>query len=109
MNEKTFIEEEYFNFLTFKELKIEVQATMNKFCNYYLDNYKGGDKENLESLRLFFNKFLKDNKKDSIFLSIFNNYLKICIYDSNIHFIAINESLESLKNFITDFKYFLNN
>ena len=103
------IEDEYFNFLTFKSLKSETQAVLNEFCEEYLENYKGTNKENLESLRLFFTKFLKDNHKNSIFLSVFNNILKINIYDSNIDFLAINDSLESLKTFIKNFKEFLNN
>ena len=102
-----FLDKHYFHFLNFKDLKNEVQKSLNDFCDYYLNNYKGTDKENLESLRLFFNKFLKDNQKDSIFLSIFQNTLKICIYDANINFLAINESLASLKEFITEFKNFL--
>ena len=73
-----------------------------------MDNYKGTDKDNLESLRLFFTKFLKDNSKDSIFLSVSQNTLKICIYDSNINFLTINDFLKSLKNFINEFKEFLN-
>ena len=104
---KNFIEDNYYDFLNFKDLKSETQYVMNDFCNYYLDNYKGTDKDNLESLRLFFNKFLKDNKKDAIFLCIYQNSLKICIYDSNIDFIAINDALNALKTFITDFKDFL--
>ena len=106
---ETFIEKNYFDFLVFKDLKNETQATMNDFCNYYLDNYKGTNNDNLESLRLFFNKFLKDNHKDSIFLSVFNNTLKICVYDSNIDFLRINDSLDALKDFINNFKEFLNN
>ena len=106
--EKTFIEKNYFNFLKFKLLKSETQAIINSFCDYYLENYKGFNKDNLEFLRLFFTKFLRDNKKDSIFLCIFNNSLKINVYDSNIDFLAINESLESLKDFINVFKDFLN-
>ena len=105
---KNFIEDNYYDFLNFKDLKSETQYVMNDFCNYYLDNYKGTDKDNLESLRLFFNKFLKDNKKDSIFLSICNNYLKINIYAFNIDFIAINDALDALKTFIKNFKEFLN-
>lgn len=105
--ENDFLEKEYFHFLNFKNLKSETQENLNAFCSYYLDNYKGSNKDNLESLRLFFNKFLKDNKKDSIFLSIFNNSLKINIYDFNIDFLKINESIESLKDFINDFKSFL--
>ena len=105
---ETFLNNNYFEFLKFKILKSETQATMNVFCDYYLDNYKGGDKDNLEALGLFFNKFLKDNKKDSIFLSVFNNYLKINVYDFNIDFLAINDSLGSLKDFINNFKEFLN-
>ena len=50
MNE-TFIEKNYFEFLKFKVLKSETQDSMNDFCNYYLDNYKGFNKDNLESLR----------------------------------------------------------
>ena len=103
-----FLEKNYFDFLEFKELKNEVQTTLNEFCSFYLDNYRGTDKDNLESLRLFFNKFLKDNQKDSIFLSVYQNTLKICIYDSNIDFLKINDSLESLKTFIKEFKNFLN-
>lgn len=106
--EINFIENEYFNFLKYKILKSETQAVLNTFCDYYLENYKGSNKENLEYLRLFFNKFLKDNKKDSIFLSVFNTSLKICIYDSNIDFLAINDALESLKTFTKDFKDYLN-
>ena len=104
-----FIESNYFDFLNFKSLKNETQNSLNDFCSYYLDNYKGTNKDNLESLRLFFNKFLKDSKKDSIFLTICNNSLKICIYDSNIDFLKINDALESLKDFIKEFKNFLNN
>ena len=89
-----FIEDNYFDFLNFKSLKSETQNLLNEFCNYYLNTYKGTDKDNIESLRLFFTKFLKDSKKDSIFLSIFQNTLKICVYDSNIDFLVINESLE---------------
>ena len=103
-----FIENNQVDFLVFKDLKNDAQNSLNEFCSYYLENFKGSNKDNLESLRLFFNKYLKDNKKDSIFLSIFNNYLKICIYDSNIDFLAINDALESLKDFINDFKDFLN-
>ena len=103
-----FLEKNYFDFLEFKELKNEVQTTLNEFCSFYLANYKGTNKDNLESLRLFFNKFLKDNQKDSIFLSVYQNTLKICIYDSNIDFLTINDSLESLKTFIKEFKNFLN-
>ena len=106
--DKNFIEKNYFNFLKYKLLKSETQAVINVFCDYYLDNYKGSNKDNLESLRLFFSKFLKDSKKDSIFLTIFNNSLKICIYDSNIDFLAINDSLDALKTFIKEFKDFLN-
>ena len=51
--------------------------------------------------------FLKDNHKDSIFLSVFNNTLKINIYDFNIDFVKINDSLESLKDFIKEFKEFV--
>ena len=107
--DKTFIEKNYCDFLKYKLLKSDAQAVMNSFCDYYLNNYKGTNKESLEALKLFFSKFLKDNKKDCIFLSIFNNYLKINVYDSNIDFLKINESLESLKDFINDFKDFLNN
>ena len=107
MNE-TFLEKNYFDFLVYKDLKSETQNSLNDFCDYYLDNYKGTNKDNLESLRLFFNKYLKDNHKDSIFLSIFNNSLKINIYDFNIDFLRINDSLEALKTFINDFKDFLN-
>ena len=103
-----FLEVNYFDFLKFKIIKSETQAVLNTFCDFYLENFKGFNKDNLESLRLFFSKFLKDNKKDSIFLTIFNNSLKICIYDSNIDFVAINDSLESLKDFIKEFKEFLN-
>ena len=103
-----FIEKNYFDFLVHKDLKSETQAVLNDFCIYYLDNYKGTNKDNLESLRLFFSKFLKDSKKDYIFLTIFNNSLKICIYDSNINFIAINDALDALKSFIKEFKDFLN-
>ena len=103
-----FIETNYFNFLKYKILKSETQAIMNSFCDYYFENYKGTNKDNLEALRLFFNKFLKDNKKDSIFLSIFQDSLKINIYDFKIDFLAINESLNSLKDFINNFKDFLN-
>lgn len=103
-----FIENNYFDFLNFKTLKNEVQNSLNEFCSYYLDNYKGTNKDNLESLRLFFTKFLKDNQKNSIFLSVFNNSLKINIYDYKIDFLAINDALDALKNFITDFKNFLN-
>ena len=104
-----FLEKNYMDFLKFKLLRSETQAVLDVFCDYYLDNYKGTNKDNLESLRLFFNKFLKDNHKDSIFLSVFNNTLKICFYDSIIDFLAINDCLESLKTFINDFKNFLNN
>ena len=107
MNEH-FIEKNYFDFLVFKDLKNEVQTTLNNFCSFYLENYKGTNKDNLESLRLFFSKFLKDNHKDSIFLSVFNDTLKINIYDSSIDFLAINDALESLKDFIIEFKEFLN-
>lgn len=103
-----FIEKNYFDFLVYKDLKSETQAVLNVFCDYYLDNYKGGDKDNLESLRLFFNKFLKDNKKDSIFLCVSQDTLKICFYDFNIDFVVINDALESLKDFIKEFKDFLN-
>ena len=102
-----FLEKNYFDFLEFKELKSETQTTLNSFCNYYLNNYKGTDKENLEYLRLFFTKFLKNSKKDSIFLSVFNGTLKINVYDFNIDFVDINESLESLNTFINEFKNFL--
>ena len=105
---ETFIEKNYMDFLKYKSLKDETQNSLNDFCNYYLENFKGTDKENLESLRLFFNKYLKDSKKDSIFLSVFNNILKINIYDFNIDFLAINDALESLKAFIDEFKEFLN-
>lgn len=105
---KDFIEKNYFDFLNFKDLKVEVQTSLNEFCSYYLNNYKGTNKDNLESLRLFFNKFLRDSKKDAIFLSIYQNTLKICIYDATIDFLAINDSLESLKTFINSFKEFLN-
>lgn len=104
-----FIEKNYMDFLKYKLLKSETQAILNMFCDYYLENYKGSNKDNLESLRLFFSKYLKDNHKDSIFLSVFNNYLKICVYDSNIDFLAINDALEALKTFIEEFKDFLNN
>ena len=104
-----FIEKNYFDFVVYKDLKNETQAVMNVFCDYYLENYKGTDKENLESLRLFFSKFLKDNKKDSIFLSVSQNTLKICIYDSITDFVAINDALDALKTFINNFKEFLNN
>lgn len=106
--ETNFIENEYFEFLKFKILKCETQDALNSFCSYYLENYKGTNKENLESLRLFFTKFLKDSKKDSIFLSVFNTSLKINVYDFNIDFVKINDALESLKNFITNFKDYLN-
>lgn len=102
-----FLETNYFDFLTFKNLSSETQAVMNDFCNYYLENFKGTNKDNLETLKLFFTKFLKDNHKDSIFLSVFQNTLKICFYDSNIDFVKINDSLNSLKDFINDFKDFL--
>ena len=107
MNEH-FIERNYFDFLIFKDLMSETQNSLNEFCSFYLENYKGTDKENLESLRLFFSKYLKDNHKDSIFLSICNNNLKINVYDFNIDFLKINDALESLKDFINDFKEFLN-
>lgn len=103
-----FLEKNYFDFLEFKELNSETQNSLNDFCSFYLENYKGTNKDNLESLRLFFNKYLKDSKKDSIFLSVFNNTLRINVYDSNIDFVVINDCLESLKNFIDDFKNFLN-
>ena len=102
-----FLEANYFDFLKYKLLKSETQAVLNTFCSYYLENYKGTNKENLESLKLFFNKYLKDSKKDCIFLTICNNYLKICIYDSNIDFLAINDALESLNAFIKEFKEFI--
>ena len=104
-----FIESNYFNFLVFKDLKNESQAVLNSFCDYYLDNYKGTNKDNLESLRLFFTKFLKESKKDSIFLSVYQNTLKINVYDSNIDFVAINDAMDALKTFINNFKDFLNN
>lgn len=107
MEEKTFIEDNYFEFLNFKELKSETQNVLNEFCSFYLENYKGTNQENLESLRLFFTKFLKDSKKDSIFLSVCNNSLKICVYDFKIDFLKINDALKSLKDFINDFKEFL--
>ena len=103
-----FIENNYYEFLNFKDLKSETQAILNVFCDYYLETYKGTDKENLESLRLFFSKFLKDNHKDSIFVSVFNDTLKINVYDSNIDFVKINDALNALKDFINDFKNFLN-
>ena len=103
-----FIESNYFDFLNFKSLKNETQTLLNEFCSFYLENYKGTNKDNLESLYLFFSKFLKDSKKDCIFLTIFNNSLKICIYDSNIDFLRINESLDAIKTFIKEFKDFLN-
>lgn len=102
-----FIENNYFHFLNFKNLKSETQENLTDFCSFYLDNYKGTDKENLESLRLFFSKFLKDSKKDSIFLSIYQNSLKINIYDFKIDFLEINESLKTLNKFINEFKDFL--
>ena len=102
-----FINKNYFDFLTFKELENEVQKSVDDFCNFYLENYKGTDNDNLESLRLFFTKFLKDNQKDSIFLSVSQNTLKINVNDANIDFLKINESLASLKNFINDFNNFL--
>ena len=105
---ETFIEKNYMDFLKYKLLKSETQATMNVFCDYYLENFKGTNKNNLESLRLFFSKFLKDNKKDSIFLSVCNNSLKINVYDFKIDFVAINDSLDALKDFINAFKNFLN-
>ena len=98
-----FINKNYFDFLTFKELENEVQKSVDDFCNFYLENYKGTDNDNLESLRLFFTKFLKDNQKDSIFLSVSQNTLKINVNDANIDFLKINESLASLKNFINEF------
>ena len=104
---KTFLYNNYYEFLNFKSLKSEVQNSLNEFCSFYLENYKGTDKNNLESLRLFFTKFLKDNQKDTIFLSIFNDTLKINVYDSNIDFLKINESLASLKEFVKEFKEFL--
>ena len=103
-----FLETNYFDFLNFKNLKNETQNSLEAFCSYYLDNYKGTNKENLESLRLFFNKFLRDNKKDSIFLSVFNNSLKICVYEFNIDFLVINDALESLSAFINEFKDYVN-
>ena len=103
-----FLDNNYFDFLVFKDLKNETQNSLNNFCSYYLNNYKGTNKDNIESLKLFFTKFLKDNHKDCIFLTIFNNSLKICIYDFNIDFVAINDALASLKDFINDFKEFLN-
>ena len=103
-----FLNKNYFYFLTFKELKSEVQTSMDGFCSYYLENYKGTDKDNLESLRLFFSKFLKDNQKDSIFLSISQNTLRINVCDSDIDFLTINDALASLKNVIKAFKDFLN-
>ena len=106
--DNNFIENNYFDFLKYKILKSETQAMLNTFCDYYLENYKGTNKDNLESLRLFFSKFLKDNHKNSIFLSVFNNYLKINVYDSSINFVAINDALEALKIFIKEFKEFLN-
>ena len=54
---ETFLEKNYFDFLNFKSLKNEIQNLLNEFCSFYLDNYKGTNKENLESLRLFFSKF----------------------------------------------------
>ena len=107
MNE-TFLEKNYYDFLKFKILKSETQNSLNEFCSFYLDNYKGTNKDNLEALRLFFSKFLKDSKKDCIFLSVSNNSLKICIYDFKIDFVAINDALDALKTFINDFKDFLN-
>ena len=68
-----FLETNYCEFLEFKELKSEVQTTISEFCSFYLENYKGTSEDNIESLRLFFTKFLKDSKKNNIFLSIFNN------------------------------------
>ena len=106
--DNNFIENNYFDFLKYKILKSETQAMLNTFCDYYLENYKGTNKDNLESLRLFFSKFLKDNHKNSIFLSVFNNYLKINVYDSSINFVAINDALEALKIFVKEFKEFLN-
>ena len=106
--EKTFLETNYFEFLNFKSLRSETQCDMNNFCSYYLENYRGSNRDNLESLRLFFSKFLRDNHKDSIFLSICNNSLKINIYDFNINFLKINDSLKALKDFINNFKEFLN-
>lgn len=102
-----FIEKNYFNFLIFKDLKSETQAVLNTFCSYYLDNYKGTNRDNLESLRLFFSKFLRDSKKDCIFLCISQNSLKINVYDSSIDFLAIIDALESLKDFINEFNNFL--
>ena len=103
-----FIETNYFDFMTYRELKNEVQTSLNELCSYYLENYKGTDKDNLESLRLFFSKFLKDNQKDSIFLSISQNTLRINVCDSDIDFLTINDALASLKNVIKAFKDFLN-
>ena len=104
---KTFLYNNYYEFLNFKSLKSEVQNSLNEFCSFYLENYKGTDKNNLESLRLFFTKFLKDNQKDTIFLSIFNDTLKICVYEHTVEFITINDALESLKEFVKEFKEFL--
>ena len=106
--DKDFIENNYYEFLNFKDLKSETQNSLNEFCNYYLETYKGTNNDNLESLRLFFSKFLKDNHKDSIFVSVFNDTLIINVYDFKIDFVKINDALESLKTFITDFKNFLN-
>ena len=106
--EKTFLENEYFNFLNFKILKSDAQKSLSDFCSCYLENYKGTNKDNLESLKLLFNKFLKDNHIDSIFLTIFNNSLKINIYDFKIDFLKINDALESLRTFTKEFKTFLN-
>ena len=103
-----FIDKNYMDFLKFKLLKSQTQAELNSFCNYYLDNYKGINKENLESLRLFFSKFLKDSKKDCIFLTIGNDSLKINFYDFKIDFVKINDCLDALKAFIKEFKDFLN-
>ena len=103
-----FLENNYFDFLNFKSLKNESQSSLNEFCSFYLENYKGTTRDNLESLMLFFNKYLKDNHKDSIFLSIFQDNLKVCIYDSNIDFLKINDALDALNAFIKEFKEFLN-
>ena len=103
-----FINKNYFDFLNFKELQNEVQTKLNTFCSFYLENYKGTDQNNLESLRLFFSKFLKDTQKDSIFLSVFQDTLKINVCDSDIDFLTINDALASLKTIIKEFKEFLN-
>ena len=103
-----FIENNYFDFLNFKNLKSETQNSLNDFCSFYLENYKGTEEDNLESLMLFFNKFLQDNKKDSIFLSVSQNTLQINVKIINIDFVKINESLTSLKDLINDFNDFLN-